>query len=272
MSGKRFEPYLKRADEINATMPLVAYYCRLYVAEKLMIFHQQKDTTILEMLTQTVSQLEKARATLDLSNGQAEVETFVMGVFSAADDEDRGGTITNGTAMKFYVASLFIDILDVFYKQGLPDNWEEKRKYSKFKAADIRKCLKAGIAPTPGAPGENLHTSKSSDLIDQGDLMRPPRLDPPPEIHPTPAASSPSRPGYGVTPGGESPLNAAQRTSEGPQSHAASFPNVTPGVVDSEAIKTAKQLCRDAADNLEFDDVSEAVSVLQKALKLLGAR
>lgn len=246
MSGKRFEPHLKRAEEIQASLPLIAYYVRLYVTEKLMELHRQKDTTVKELLIKTLDECESARKVLDLSNGQDEVETFVMGVFSNADDEDRKGTITAATARKFYVASLFIDILEQFYEGGLPEGWEEKRKYTRYKAADIRKCLQAGTTPKPGAPGE--------DLTEKTEIFPPPKMITPsvPSVLPVPAMDHPEP----VAPPEITPYGEAATS--------------VPAGVSQDSIKQAKKLSREAADSLEFDDIAEAVPALREALRLLG--
>lgn len=49
----------------------------------------------------------------------------------------------------FYTAGLVIDILDQF--DTLDDEFKEKRKYAKWKAAYIHNCLKNGEIPVPGS-------------------------------------------------------------------------------------------------------------------------
>lgn len=89
----------------------------------------------------------------------ADYEFFIQEVFDAVDTEDRHGNINQTTVLKFFTCSIFIDMLAQFGE--LSEYWIERRKYSRFKAAYIKKCLAEGHTPEPGPPG-----SSSGDLDD----------------------------------------------------------------------------------------------------------
>lgn len=56
------------------------------------------------------------------------------------------------TVKTFYTAGLMVDILDQF--DQLDDEFKEKRKYAKWKAAHIHNCLKHGETPISGPRNE----------------------------------------------------------------------------------------------------------------------
>ena len=50
----------------------------------------------------------------------------------------------------FYNAGVLIDVLCNFNNGELSEEFDDKRKYAKWKAAYIHNCLKTGVAPKPG--------------------------------------------------------------------------------------------------------------------------
>jgi vacuolar protein sorting-associated protein VTA1 len=105
-------------------------------------------------LLSLMTTLEASKKTLQIKDDAGAVicENFAQSVFTKADDEDRAGAATKDTAKTFYAAATFFDILEQF--GDLDTEIQEKRRYSKWKAADILNAIKAGRQPTPGAPGE----------------------------------------------------------------------------------------------------------------------
>ena len=72
-------------------------------------------------------------------------ENFAMSIFARADEDDRSENITSNTAKTYYAASTFFDILEQF--GDLDEEVIEKRKYSKWRAAEILRALKEGRSP-----------------------------------------------------------------------------------------------------------------------------
>eukprot|EP00743_Colponemidia_sp_Colp-15_P002257 GILK01002446.1.p1 GENE.GILK01002446.1~~GILK01002446.1.p1 ORF type:complete len:358 (-),score=51.13 GILK01002446.1:267-1295(-) len=157
-------PYLRRAEELDKHQPIVAYYCRLYAVQeglKLRTAIPKPDSDkITAFILDQMTLLETQKKSIALENGAQDMENFALDVFARADEEDRSGNITKATANKFYVASLFMDVLQQF--GDLQIDIAEKRRYAKWKAADITKCLQQGIAPKPGAPGEEVDVQPQS--------------------------------------------------------------------------------------------------------------
>lgn len=127
---------------------VVAYYCRTYAVEK-GIKLQIDDPACNNFLFGVMDNLELAKKSFGDNNkdaGAITCENFAYNIFSKADEEYRSGNSTKDTARKFYAASSYYDILEQF--GPLDDEVLEKRKYSKWKAADILKAIQAGQRPT----------------------------------------------------------------------------------------------------------------------------
>ena len=52
-----------------------------------------------------------------------------------------------------FILSLTLQILNQFKNEGLEADLVDMQRYAAWKAADIRKALREGRTPTPGAPG-----------------------------------------------------------------------------------------------------------------------
>jgi vacuolar protein sorting-associated protein VTA1 len=162
---KKIAPFIKRAEELDkdVTAPesrLVAYYLRQY-AVQLGIPVAGSSPAAKACLGQILGDLEKEKEKMaNFTRDEAAFlcRKFANNVFTKADSEDRADLAGKGTAKMFYVAQLFLQMLEQFAPEG--DDSEqavedtEKIKYCKWKAAEILKALKEGRKPTPGAYGD----------------------------------------------------------------------------------------------------------------------
>jgi vacuolar protein sorting-associated protein VTA1 len=125
----------------------VAYYCRTYAVDK-GIKLRIDDPAVNNFLFGVMDNLELAKKSLDENkdSGAITCENYAYNIFSKADEEYRSGNSTKDTARKFYAASSYYDILEQF--GPLDDEVLEKRKYAKWKAADILRAIQAGQRPT----------------------------------------------------------------------------------------------------------------------------
>lgn len=97
----------------------------------------------------------------------AYVENFALKVFGMADNEDRSGNATRGTAKKFMAAVNFLEVLRVFDNADISESVsvvsdyflatftkcrqnDDKIRYAKWKAADIAKAFREGRKPVAG--------------------------------------------------------------------------------------------------------------------------
>jgi len=277
--AKHLLPYVNRAKELVQHAPLVSFYCHLYVADQLGKLRkaQGDKRELTNMLLQEIEAAEKLKPRIDTSNGQREMETFAIGVFEAADGEDRRGPITDNTVRKFTVAVLFLDVLTQFGE--LAPDLEEKRRYAKYKATYIRKCLAEGRTPDPGPPME-----QADDQHMPGAPTHPlpppamPQQPPPtqqqasPSFPPAPSSISPpsSTSEPSVVPPASAPLPPPSDSSNvsAPAVPAATGPA---GHLSAKAMQDAQKKAQYAASALSFRDVPTAIENLKEALRLLGA-
>lgn len=140
-------------DQTNPDCNIVAYYCKTYAMEK-GIKMKLSSPEVNTFLITLMDSLESSKKSLQINpeSGPSICEMHALSVFDKADDEDRAGEANKATAKTFYTASTFFDILEQFGE--LDPELVEKRKYSKWKAADILNAIKQGLKPTIGAPGE----------------------------------------------------------------------------------------------------------------------
>lgn len=91
--------------------------------------------------------LELTKKTLKVNNETDGItcENYAYNIFTKADEEYRSGDSTKKTAQLFYAASTYYDVLEQF--GPLDEELVEKRKYAKWKAADILKAIQAGRRP-----------------------------------------------------------------------------------------------------------------------------
>ncbi|QRV86755.1 vacuolar protein sorting-associated VTA1-like protein [Ceratobasidium sp. AG-Ba] len=176
---KHVLPFLQRAQEVHARDPCVCYWSMYYVAHLGMRRPQTKENK--PFLAAVVDQLEGMKRNLrgrrqvsDEAAGSSHVRRFGFNVFEAANNEDVQGNASRSTAKKFLAASYFLEILRLFGPLDAEASFvEETIRYAKFKAADIVRCLREGVTPTPGIPAvptrsvANGHTITPSNLSPQ---------------------------------------------------------------------------------------------------------
>ena len=160
-------------------------------------------------------------------------------------------------------------------------------KYSKWKAVEIDRCLKNGITPTPGPPGDELledETTPSPHNI--GFNIQPP---PPPsddqtgpswQDSTTEAETRPTPKPRHMAPQNPTPVPAPQvqphttllydESASGGGSGWGTQPMGSLGVqLGAQQINKAQKLCKFASSALEYEDVQGAIEYLGKAMKLL---
>lgn len=168
-------------------------------------------------------------------------------------------------------------------------------KYAKWKAVELSKCLKSGIAPTPGPPGGvdeeqgdvGYFPSPASGPADATTSygVKPvpkPRHNVPQEPQaptgyvpdPNPSSYAPSNVGFRYDNGEETvppPRSTNPSASVGASGGVASG-GVASGpatAIGPEGMAKAQKLCRYASSSLDYEDTAGAVEYLQKALHLL---
>lgn len=182
----------------------------------------------------------------------------------------------------FYTSGVIYDVMLTFGE--LTDEVQQNRKYAKWKAAYIHKCLKEGTTPVPGPmpSGEDGNAAEGSSAA--GTSQPGPFTPPPPmgfDLPPPPQAGAPTGPPVDINPeqlptppseptkppGGFKPYvppaNAPAETYEIP---AASLSNTA---LTLEQTTQAQKYCKFASNSLNFGDLKAAVENLHKALRLI---
>ena len=194
---KPAKPFLQRAEELDRDpsqeASVTAYCCRQRAMELGISLRDKASdaeaaTTFLLSLMDTLESKKEKLGDLTREEQEQVLCQFAEDVFSKADAEDRAGRASKATAKTFYAASIFFDALSQFGERG--EEVEEKCRYSKFKAADIIKCLKAGMRPEPGPPGG----SEPASPVDIPDATALPPPVAPPSYDELPPAGKPSAP------------------------------------------------------------------------------
>ncbi|KAH9937210.1 Vta1 like-domain-containing protein [Fomitopsis serialis] len=197
---KNVTPYVQRAEELFSQDPVVSYWSAYYGAQ-VGIASKSKAPASRKYLFNLLDALERLKVEIgdndavhDEFAASAYVENFALKVFGMADNEDRRGAATRGTAKKFLAAANFLEILRTFDKEKTdaasptPDSTEDKIRYAKWKAADIAKAFREGRKPTPGPAGSEPEpaSAPASPPADAPSFTR--ATPPPPAITDLPAS------------------------------------------------------------------------------------
>eukprot|EP00762_Andalucia_godoyi_P005961 ANDGO_00020.mRNA.1 Protein HOMOLOG OF MAMMALIAN LYST-INTERACTING PROTEIN 5 len=293
--------FLSRAEEVENRDPRMAYFCRQYAAQLGVELHQSNrgNKEVAAFLGRLLEKLETEKETLASAgilpdDGLAYVKGFSMKIFMAADDADRAGTRTMGTAKSFFASSTFFEVCGLF--GTVESAVKEKIRYSKWRAAEIAKGLKSGtpIADPPVA-GDDMEEDKSSTVASSASFVPVPSAPPPPyttssgpstntlpagglyNLYNAPPPSYASVPVYSQNPPTPfAPQPAPRQPVSAPTAAPVSrtLANVPP-VVPSKAaapvavIAKAQKNCKEAISALQFDDVATAVRILKDALQSL---
>ena len=256
------------------------------------VMEQSQNPAVKEYVLKSLGEIEGKKSQLGNIDAKDHFENFVTQVFVNADTEDRSGQSNKTTAKNFLVCSHFIEVMNVF--EELPPDWEEKRKYCKWKANDIAKALKEGRQPTPGPP-ESMQASRENASF-------PPPVEPnqvnnfmpgQTQGYPSQPAQTlqgyPSQPaqipqGYsGTTPGFQPPPVAQQPppvahqpppvAHQPPPQYSGGSSGIPPSRLDRQgrtAVAEAKKLAEYAASELSFGNIAQGREFLHKALEVLN--
>jgi vacuolar protein sorting-associated protein VTA1 len=131
--------FSQRADEIAKIDPKVAYYCRMYAVEQVRAVRKQQMCSLKHsnlcvdlsggelclqglalpnrspqidgVLSALLAKLEKDKASVNCGPGdQQYCENFAVTVFNGADKVDRAGRADKLTAVRYYAASVFMEV------------------------------------------------------------------------------------------------------------------------------------------------------------------
>jgi len=184
-------------------------------------------------------------------DGPIQMEEFCLSVFASADKADRTSPIQPpeiALAGRFYIASLFFDVLTQFHSGGqLPPDLEQKRKYAKYRTLQIRN--RQSLDPVEEPPISDPPVVEQSVVAPSA----PPVIAKPVETKKTEAVSSCS-------------FRYADDSSS-PRSVEATKPT-SPRRVDAVA---AKKKLQQAISAIDFGDYATAAALAVEASRILGS-
>ncbi|KAG9508483.1 Vacuolar protein sorting-associated protein VTA1-like protein [Fragariocoptes setiger] len=279
---KPIQTYMKTAADVERIDLIISYWCRLYSVQTALKI-DRKSPECIKFLTSVMDWMEKLKkdqkdneAITNETVGQAHVENFVMALFNKVDTLDRDGVANKNTVKMFFMAACLFEVMAVF--GPLTDEISRRAKYSKFKAAYIQKCLKNGETPHPGPVGDelmeigDLGSDNSQNPSSTVNPENPPAPQTPQSRPPIPPSSlKPTVDHSKQTPQPSEPCKSSSTNS----SHAGSsistnhLTAINGAPLNPEAIVKTQKYCKFAGSALQYDDISTAVTNLEKALKLL---
>ncbi|XP_026815291.1 vacuolar protein sorting-associated protein VTA1 homolog [Rhopalosiphum maidis] len=270
-SLKKIQHHLKIALEHDSKDPVISYWCRLYALQTaLALDKSSKDAKM--FLVSLMDWLEKQKNNLKDNDmitietaAQAHIENYAVKLFNFADGMDRQANYNKNIVKLFFTAGLLMDVLSVF--GDVSEEITNTQKYAKWKATYIHNCMKNGETPTPGPPvtesgqiGFNI-PNQSEDIQQPTNNFVP--VTPTTHTYEDYPASTPNE--YQKIPNMStiSPTEIQPIVSERPAL-------LRDGIqLSPSQITKAQKYCKFAASALTYDDVSESIANLQKALKLL---
>ncbi|KAK9324614.1 Vta1 like-domain-containing protein [Lipomyces orientalis] len=303
-SLKFITTFIKRANELEKSDPVISYYCKYYAIEEALAAKvHQTDPAAAEYVTHLLDLVEKDKSELqdhdtitDEMVGQAYVEKFATRVFANADKDIINRKSTRTTASNLLAASNFLELLKLFGEpdQGLLD----RIKYCKFHAARILKAYAAGEDPNayespdvavqaPSPEPEILRTDDLASSVQAVSLdltSSAPSLPSTPSF-PTAYSQAPSAPAFSpiTAPSAPSPRTFTPSPAAPPivsapsapsyhhqQQHHVSKVEVQQIMDEAARFSLAQKHSRYAISALNYEDVDTAVRELKTALKLLG--
>jgi vacuolar protein sorting-associated protein VTA1 len=154
---RSIQPYVSIYKQFRARDPVVSYFAGMH-AVKEGIRSSGKDATAKVYLGSFLDELEQLKHSMDSEEvtnevvGQARVEEVGLKLFNSADKQDRAGKFDKNVVKSFFTSHYMLLIVKGL--GGLTEEVEAKQRYARWKAVEIDRCLKNGIPPTPGPPGE----------------------------------------------------------------------------------------------------------------------
>ncbi|XP_048767575.1 vacuolar protein sorting-associated protein VTA1 homolog [Ostrea edulis] len=272
--------YIKTATEHDKRDPVVAYYCRFYAVKK-GIEIDSSSAECKSYLLGLMDFLEKQKQACPEDSpirneviGQAHVENYALKVFLYADNEDRAGRFNKNVVKSFYTAGMLFDVLSVF--DLVSEDIEKNKKYAKWKAAYIHKCLQTGETPVAGPLPEEGDEDAPQPSTFSGATAGPSSYSNQPPSQPSPPYPPPGNqlPGGAQSWPQEQPQASYQPPPPQPQYSAPQEtwkpPSNPSGVkLNSEDYQRAMKLCKFASSALQYEDPTTAIDNLTKALTLL---
>lgn len=276
-SLKPIQKYIRIANDIERIDPVIAYWTRFHALDegfKLDKSSPDAKAYLSSMLNLLESFKQENKANEKVSQNlvaQANFENFVLNIFNKADSIDRSGNANMNTVKMFFMASVLFEVLSSF--GSVPEEINEKTKYSKFKAAYIQKCLKSGEVPIPGPLNDQQTGSEQVKESDNNNIKGP---QPSSNDNGTnymkqfnQATTSTKPPYQQTTSNTETKPNDIKPIIQEPSKKLSDLVALNGNKLEMEDMIKAQKYIKYATASLTFDDIRNTVDNLEKAIRLL---
>eukprot|EP01103_Thecamoeba_quadrilineata_P019964 TRINITY_DN8342_c0_g1_i1.p1 TRINITY_DN8342_c0_g1~~TRINITY_DN8342_c0_g1_i1.p1 ORF type:complete len:402 (-),score=100.22 TRINITY_DN8342_c0_g1_i1:95-1300(-) len=144
--AQRLAPFLKQAKFADKHDPTSAYFCRFYayqLGHSLIEKYDNPDDQ--DLLQKLENQIMIDRELLPPNvDGATHITESAMRIFEKAEKDDKSGATTKVTAINYNAAHVLMNVLKLWYSDGLPEEIVERQKYAKMKAMSVISSLKNG--------------------------------------------------------------------------------------------------------------------------------
>jgi len=152
---EKYKHYLRYARDLDDIDPVVALCCRSYYLTKYIEAKRKTKMTAQESanIKDLLNIVENIQKKLELTKEQREkkVEEFCIKLFECIVEDDLSAMeISENHAIQFNTTADVIELLKVF--GSISNEWEDKRRYCKYKALVIYKCIKDNTEIPRGRP------------------------------------------------------------------------------------------------------------------------
>ncbi|CAI6279371.1 unnamed protein product [Periconia digitata] len=152
-------PFVKRASQLERFKPIVTYWLRFYVVQKIISanLHSADNecsaftTDLMEKLEQTKAQNPTEEAYTDEEAAAAYCEQFALQTFARGDKDMTANAVTKNTADTLLAASTFLEMLAIWKRDADPEI-KSKQTFAKYHAVRILKAFQAGEDPNATNP------------------------------------------------------------------------------------------------------------------------
>lgn len=151
-------PLLARAQELDKSRPILAYFCRMQAVERVLATQLHKtDPDAAEFAGKLMTKLEESRESPQLQSDDAKktledpksgreyVEAFAESVLDRAQREIDQGKVSQNTGATLVAAGIFFELESIW--GDIPDEPAAKIKFCKYQATRILKAVKEGQDP-----------------------------------------------------------------------------------------------------------------------------
>ncbi|PVI02490.1 DUF605-domain-containing protein [Periconia macrospinosa] len=147
-------PFVKRANQLEKFKPIITYWLRFYVVQKIIsanLHSADNDcsaftTDLMEKLEHTKAQNPTEEAYVDEEVAAAYCEQFALQTFAKGDKDMTANSVTKNTADTLLAASTFLEMLAI-WKGDTDPEIKSKQTFAKYHALRILKAFHAGEDP-----------------------------------------------------------------------------------------------------------------------------